>query len=312
MLELASPIVRVGRVVSFRDAAGNPQDAFVHDDAVSFAAQLYEHSHRLGDYLEKVLPKAAITASIDAVPRQFLGRQVVVRMPDVRVVKDGQEFRLGMSTTVCEEERSSKIWCRVSSDEEVALEPADIKRRYDAMTALAKLGTDALGRYYEDEYNLFVGNGKGRLLLTVEHNYIIEAGDYSSNRLFDVVSTLRETSNLHDVVETDAWHPMYQVLRFADMRLGPKMGISPVTAYERPTESKLIALSDILNEDGRGMSWEVAQGRHGVFAQTEEAEDTTHLAGLCARHSRFPNENDRPDAWIVSGQIADQLGSISD
>ena len=336
MCEISMPIVRVGRVLAF-DQENRAQFKFDKEKATAFADYLRKDSTEpLDDLYQDIKSYVERTAQFGTTqvfptgkwknqqPKIFRNALKVVQFDDFEICTNDITFTVGLSATVCEGNKSSKVWCRVSSNQ-TSLNSEQASEVIDDLAEIANEVSAKLANFYRAALSSFLESQEtqGSFVLKDKHVYQIEAGGYPIEKLFDSVRALGETKSLFKAHERGNWHPIKDLLELAFTRDPSTFGflkdLQNLDA-ERVSEGDIRSISEQFNSDGLGLSWEITMGQHGVFVGEEKSQDPftsvvrTRMIGICGTHSSPPKNQDghrmaRDAAWVVSGQVAPSLGA---
>lgn len=281
-----------------------------------------EHfSQRIFNSIKSILPQAMEGAGFSGEcqfsssgdkPIEFGNGLIVVKFGDLALRIKDQAFSIGMSATVCQGDHRSKVWSRVSCDS-IDLDTESASRQMDFQHVIADAVCSELSSIYCEALSEFSAK-TAEYKMMVNYVFLIEAGDYDSDKLFDSITTLRETGNLFVLHDEGDWGPVDDLFKLSVSRMGGQLGIGPIA--EIVDDEEIARLSRIFNEEDKALTWEVTLGRHGMFAAEESSVDPTtgasrsRMIGICSQHSAIQNENNvHSPSWMVSGQLAPKLGS---
>ena len=319
-------MVRLGRVLTFETSCENKELNFGDHESGEFAETLLKTGNQLviqqvKSRIDSVARNSILPSDIKIVvcetpPELFANRLTVVKFGDLNIEADGIKIRLGMSATVCKGSKKSKIWVRVSQQNKTS----NIKQTsatLDTLRALADIVCDELAIVYHkclEEFLVSTGRDE-KYQIGTQHVFLVEAGDYASAKLFDTITTLRETANFFTVSDEGDWAPLSDLFEFAHSRLSPEMELEKISFADEVTDIDIEQISDFFNAKSKAITWEVTLGRHGLFAVDELTSDPktgsprTHMVGLCSRHGPAGRSDNTPSSsWLVSGNFAPQLG----
>lgn len=317
----------MGRVLSFTAASESKGLNFDDQQSSDFASALLNGGNqvfldRVKSRLESSRTSAGISASASisdckSQPELFANRLQVVKFGDISIDDAGNSIRIGMSATVCKGSRKSKIWTRISTDdgEQSVTEASDV---LDKLCALADIVCDEMSAVYHDQLKHYLSSISSveNYGIDIQHVFLMEVGDYNSAKLFDTITTLRETASFFSVHDEGDWTPLSDLFEFASSRLSPDLGLTNLSVSDNVTDPDIIAIADFFNSESKALTWDVTLGRHGLFAVDEMTSDPqtgssrTHMVGLCASHIQ-PNPRGKPlsSSWLVSGSYAPRLGA---
>ena len=320
-------MVRKGRVLSFKNPCGNNGLDFGERHSGEFAEALLRSGNadvvaRVKSRLESVV--FSVGLSSDTVvqeckkdPELFANKQRVVKFDDIDVRDGDLNIRVGMSATVCKGSKKSKIWTRVSTDgEQISVD--DASNVLDRLRAIADVVCEEMAAFYHEALGKFLASigDTNEYSIETQHTFLVEAGDYDSAKLFDTITTLRETANFFNVYDEGDWTPLGDLFELANARLSPEMELSKLNRNDLVTDTDIEEITDFFNSESKALTWEVTLGRHGLFAVDELTADPqtrssrTHMVGICAEHIQpDPTAARLSSSWLVSGSYAPRLGS---
>lgn len=326
MCSIDSPMVRLGHVLTFETSCESKELNFGDQESGEFAKTLLEKGNSLAiervksridsDARKSILPADIQTVAHETPPELFANRLTVVKFGDLSIKVNGIIIRIGMSATVCKGSKKSKIWVRVSQ-KNIAANIKQTSNTLDTLRALADIVCDELSTvYHECLQNFLVSTGNHEKYdIGTQHVFLLEAGDYASAKLFDTITTLRETANLFTVSDEGDWAPLSDLFEFAHSRLSPEMELEKISFADEVSDTDIEQISDFFNAESKAIMWEVTLGRHGLFAVDELTIDPktrsprTHMVGLCSSHGPAGKSDNTPSSsWLVSGNFAPQLG----
>jgi hypothetical protein len=317
----------MGRVLAFKTSCENKGLDFCDEDSSNFANGLLNHGNeivlkRIKLRLESLGPSlglsdSAVVQICEVSPELFANRQQVVKFGDLNVRDGDLDISIGMSATVCKGSKKSKIWTRVSGDSG----PEQVGATTEVLSNLRSIAEaicEEMASVYHERLNEFLLSIGDVDVYTIDtkHVFLLEAGDYESAKLFDTITTLRETANFFTVYNEGDWSPLSDLFEFANSRLSPEMEMSKLNFSDVMSDNEIERVTDFFNAESKALTWEVTLGRHGLFAVDEMTADPqtgssrTHMVGLCAGHIQpDPSMKRLSSSWLVSGNYAPRLGA---
>lgn len=322
-----SPIVRMGNVLNFTVLGGGGNHlelkAKESDEFAEFLAKNGSSLIRENLKKEKQLDISDNQEEkfSSEKPQVFPGKLKVVRFSDLTAQFKKHKLNIGMSATVCEGEKKSKVWVRVSlgdtkSDNEVKLEGLfDVMREfaYDVCELLNKTYKKCMEAFLEEKEMY----QSAKLNLKIEHTFLLEAGDYSSAKLFDTITTLRETKSFLSVYGEEGWSPLKSLLEFTKTRFTDKNAVPMLESGDMKdlNNEHVEKVTEFFNSEYKALIWDVRSRCHGLFAVDERGNDLrtnspkTHMVGICSNHLQIdPKITKCSSAWLISGNYASVLG----
>ena len=320
MSEFENRIVRLGRVVEAKSTFDNKALNLSDLDSDSLTEKLrnawdalvrqrIESSIRAAPELSPEYSTANFRWD-ETLPTVFQGPLNVVKFPDCVLSTPDEVVRLGMSATVCKGEKLSKIWVRCSEENPFDDETPETVRRLNEIGAVA---LEAISGFYRDCINEIADANDYNL--SVRHIFQIEAADYRSGKLFDCLSTIRETASLYAVHQEGDWAPLSDLFQLTGARIRSAEELGAVAMRRDVFPVGIREITEYFNDERRALDWRVTMGRHGIFsieegpAQPDSDVGLTQAVGICARHVPPLDSEPRHSAsWVVSGNMAPELG----